>query len=166
MSGGQQALDKRMEEVKSREQAVAQAQTALVKAEEMLRNVTGGDRSPPRPPPHPSLLTRRDGIAEAALREKAEYQAAAKASSREADLVYKAECAARVAAEERAQAAERRLAALQAAASAEAASDAAAQRGGGSEGAPQAGEPGGGVKAAVLPCVLGAVLGALTVRLF
>eukprot|EP01045_Picozoa_sp_COSAG04_P012257 COSAG04_NODE_819_length_10078_cov_2.881451_1_plen_27_part_10 len=27
MSGGQQALDKRMEEVKSREQAVAQAQT-------------------------------------------------------------------------------------------------------------------------------------------
>ena len=54
MSGGQQALDKRMEEVKSREQAVAQAQTALVKAEEMLRNVTGGDRSPPPPPPHPS----------------------------------------------------------------------------------------------------------------
>ena len=164
MSGGQQALDKRMEEVKSREQAVAQAQTALVKAEEMLRNVTGGDRSPPRPPPHPSLLTRGDGIAEAALREKAEYQAAAKASSREADLVYKAECAARVAAEERAQAAERRLAALQAAAP----SDAAAQRGGGSEGAPQpqGGESGGGAKAAVLPCVLGAVLGALTVRLF
>ena len=54
MSGGQQALDKRMEEVKSREQAVAQAQTALVKAEEMLRNVTGGDRSSPCPPPHPS----------------------------------------------------------------------------------------------------------------
>ena len=51
MSGGQQALDKRMEEVKSREQAVAQAQTALVKAEEMLRNVTGGDRSPPTTTP-------------------------------------------------------------------------------------------------------------------
>ena len=164
MSGGQQALDKRMEEVKSREQAVAQAQTALVKAEEMLRNVTGGDRSPPPPPTPPLLLTRGDGIAEAALREKAEYQAAAKASSREADLVYKAECAARVAAEERAQAAERRLAALQG--SVPAASDAAAQRGGGSEGVPQGGESGGGAKAAVLPCVLGAVLGALTVRLF
>ena len=51
MSGGQQALDKRMEEVKSREQAVAQAQTALVKAEEMLRNVTGGPHRSPRPTP-------------------------------------------------------------------------------------------------------------------
>lgn len=49
MSGGQQALDKRMEEVKSREQAVAQAQTALVKAEEMLRNVTGGPHRPTPP---------------------------------------------------------------------------------------------------------------------
>ena len=39
MIGGQQALDKRMEEVKSREQAVAQAQTALGKAEEMLHDV-------------------------------------------------------------------------------------------------------------------------------
>ena len=107
------------------------------------------------------MLTRGNGLAEAALREKAEYQAAAKASSREADLVYKAECAARVAAEERAQAAERRLAPLQAA------SDAAAQRGGSEEAPqPQAGESGGGAKAAVLPCALGAVLGALTVRLF
>lgn len=51
--------------------------------------------------------------AESALKEKAEYLTAAKSSSREGDKLYKAECAARVAAEERALAAEARLAALE-----------------------------------------------------
>ena len=84
--GAQGGLAARLADVEARESAVASAQAALLKAEDMLRKVT-----------------------ESALKEKAEYQAAARAASREADIEYKAECAARVKAEERAAAAEAKL---------------------------------------------------------
>ena len=121
-AGAAQGLEARLEDVAAREAAVATAQGALLKAEDMLRKVT-----------------------ESALQEKAEYQAAARAASREADLLYKAECAARAAAEERAVAAEAALAATQA--------------GGGQASSPRLGS----CTQTWLPCIAGVVIGAMLV---
>ncbi len=130
--GEQQGLDARLADVEARESAVAAAQTALLKAEDMLRKVT-----------------------ESALKEKAEYQAAAKTASHDADLVYKAECAARVTAEERAAVAEAKLREVEAKLAA----------------VETQGAPGGAASSAsswsctqtCLPCIAGVIIGAMLV---
>lgn len=130
MSAAEQGLEARLADVVARESAVVAAQSALLKAEDMLRKVT-----------------------ESALKEKAEYQAAAKAASRDADLEYKAECAARLKAEERASAAEAQVAQV------EAKLAAAGTQGGGSSSAP----PLCSCTHVWLPCMAGAAVGALLV---
>ena len=131
--GAQQGLEARVADVEAREAAVAAAQTALLSAENMLRKVT-----------------------ESALQEKAEYQAAAKNASREADLVYKAECAARVKADERAAAAEAKLEQLEMRL-------AAAQGQGGQGGAGSSATPLWSCTQLCLPCIAGAFVGAMLV---
>lgn len=129
--GGEQNLEARLADVEARESAVASAQTALLKAEDMLRKVT-----------------------ESALKEKAEYQAAAKTASRDADIVYKAECAARVTADERAAAAETKLREVEA-------KLAAAE--GAPGGAASSTPPLWSCTQTCLPCIAGLIIGAMLV---